>query len=277
MCRLLAYIGAPTFLSEHVERPSRSLISQSLTATEAKTVTQGDGVGIGWYGERPEPGVYRESRPAWSDENLRALCRQIRAGVFFAHVRAATGTDASRANCHPFASGRFMFMHNGQIGGYARIRRGVEALIDDRFYDERQGTSDSEAIFLAAQSAGLADDPGAAFAQVLGRIARLQHAQGIRSALRFSACFTDGRSLQAFRWASDGRCPSLYLRRLPDAVMVVSEPYDTDRDAWEVVPPGSSLSIDAALRVSVSAFGPPTNADDGLVQRAPAAAGAAAA
>jgi glutamine amidotransferase len=277
MCRLLAYIGAPTFLSEHVERPSRSLISQSLTATEAKTVTQGDGVGIGWYGERTAPGVYRESRPAWSDENLRALCRQIRAGVFFAHVRAATGTDATRANCHPFASGRFMFMHNGQIGGYSRIRRGVEALIDDRFYDERLGTSDSEAIFLAAQSSDLSEDPAAAFAQVLDRIARLQHAHGIRSALRFSACFTDGHRLQAFRWASDGRCPSLYLRRLPDAVLVASEPYDADRDAWEPVPPGSSLSIDAALQVSMKAFGPPAHAEAGSAERrhAPAAAPAA--
>lgn len=275
MCRLLAYIGAPTFLSEHVERPDRSLISQSLTANEAKTVTQGDGVGIGWYGERPEPGVYRESRPAWSDENLRALCRQIRAGVFFAHVRAATGTDASRANCHPFASGRFMFMHNGQIGGYSRIRRGVEALIDDRFYDGRLGTSDSEAIFLAAQSTGTGHGPAAAFAQVLGRIAQLQHAHGIRSALRFSACFTDGHSLHAFRWASDGRCPSLYLRRLPDAVLVVSEPYDADRDAWEPVPPGSSLSIDASLRVIVAPFGPPMENDEAAVSPMPASAAGA--
>lgn len=47
-------------------------------------------------------------------------------------MRAATGTDASRANCHPFADDRHLFMRNGQIGGYGRIRRRVEALIDDR-------------------------------------------------------------------------------------------------------------------------------------------------
>jgi glutamine amidotransferase len=256
MCRLLAYIGAPTFLSEHVERPVRSLISQSLTAAEAKTTTQGDGVGIGWYGERPEPGVYRESRPAWSDDNLRALCRQIRAGVFFAHVRAATGTDASRANCHPFGSGHRLFMHNGQVGGYARIRRRVEALIDDRMYDARLGTSDSEAIFLAALSAGLDEDPTRAFAAVLGSIERLQCAEGIRAPLRFSACYTDGRAVHAFRWASDGRCPSLYVRRSGDAVLLVSEPYDDDRDAWTPVPPGSSLRVDASLRIEVAPFGP---------------------
>jgi predicted glutamine amidotransferase len=254
MCRLLAYLGAPTFLSEHVERPARSLIAQSLTAVEAKTVTQGDGAGIGWYGERTEPGVYRESRPAWSDDNLRALCRHIRAGLFFAHVRAATGTDASRANCHPFASGARLFMHNGQIGGYARIRRPVESLICDGVYDTRLGTSDSEAIFLAALSDGLDADPAAAFAQVLTRIARLQRDHGIRAPLRFTACYSDGSSLHAFRWASDDQCPSLYLRRLDDAVLVASEPYDQAAGAWECVPAASHVQVDRSLRVTISRF-----------------------
>lgn len=255
MCRLLAYLGAPAFLSDHVEAPRRSLIAQSLTSAEAKTATQGDGVGVGWYGDRTEPGVYRESRPAWSDENLRSLCRSIRAGLFFAHVRAATGTDASRANCHPFASGRRMFMHNGQIGGYGRIRRRVESLIDDRVYDGRLGTSDSEAIFLAAMSRGLDDDPAAGFATVLADIARVQQEHGIRAPLRFAACYTDGRTLHAFRWASDDRSPSLYLRRVRDGVLVVSEPYDDDRDAWRAVPPDTVVTVDASLGVSEAPFG----------------------
>ena len=98
----------------------------------------------------PEPGIYREVRPAWSDENLRSLCDQVRSGLFFAHVRASTGTATTRANCHPFAHGRYLFMHNGQIGGYARIKRRLEALIPDELYERRLGTTDSEAIFLAA-------------------------------------------------------------------------------------------------------------------------------
>jgi glutamine amidotransferase len=260
MCRLVAYLGAPTFLSEHVERPSRSLIAQSLTAAEAKTVTQGDGVGVGWYGERPEPGTYREPRPAWSDENLRSLCRHIRSGLFFAHVRAATGTDASRANCHPFASGTRLFMHNGQIGGYGRIRRRVEAMIDDRLYDARLGTSDSEALFLAALSRGLDGDPAEGFAAVLGEVAREQRAAGIRAPLRFAACYTDGTALHAFRWASDDRSPSLYLRRLDEGVLVVSEPYDDARGAWEPVAPDTALRIGPDLSVRATRFGAPVGA-----------------
>ncbi len=84
MCRFLAYHGDPVYLDELVCAPTHSLVHQSLHATEAQTETNGDGFGIGWYGDRPEPGLYRDVRPAWSDENLRSLSRQIRARTFFA-------------------------------------------------------------------------------------------------------------------------------------------------------------------------------------------------
>jgi predicted glutamine amidotransferase len=129
MCRFLAYHGEPILLEQLIASPSHSLIKQSQHAAEGKTETNGDGFGVGWYGERPEPGLYRELRPAWSDENLWSICAQVRSKLFFAHVRAATGTATTRANCHPFALGRFMFMHNGQIGGYRTIRRRIEALV----------------------------------------------------------------------------------------------------------------------------------------------------
>ena len=97
MCRFLAYSGVPVFLEDFVASPCHSLIHQSLHAEEAKTGTNGDGFGVGWYGERPEPGHYREVRPAWSDENLLSIARQVRSHLFFAHVRAATGTATTRA------------------------------------------------------------------------------------------------------------------------------------------------------------------------------------
>src|SRR3546814_4163740 len=100
MCRWLAYTGAPVFLDELICKPTHSLVEQSLCATEAKSPTNGDGFGIGWYGERPEPGLYREVLPAWNDPNLRNLAYQIRAGLFFAHVRASTGTASSRSEEH---------------------------------------------------------------------------------------------------------------------------------------------------------------------------------
>jgi glutamine amidotransferase len=241
MCRFLAYRGRPILLEELVAAPAHSLIAQSLHAEESRTTTNGDGFGIGWYGERPSPGLYREVHPAWSDENLRSLCAQVRSGLFFAHVRASTGTATSRANCHPFAAEHFMFMHNGQIGGWQTLRRQVEALIPDPLYPARQGTTDSEAILLAAIADGLADDPPAAIARTLRRIAAMMEDAGITAPLRFTAALTDGDDLWAFRWATDDQPPTLYWREDEDGLIVVSEPLDGHRADWASIPAGHYL------------------------------------
>ena len=141
MCRFLAYRGEPVFMEDLISAPAHSLVHQSLHAEEAKTGTNGDGFGVGWYGDKPMPGLYREVHPAWSDENLKSLCTQVRSSLFFAHVRAATGTATTRANCHPFTHDQWMFMHNGQIGGWPLIRRKVESLIPDEYYGARTGTT----------------------------------------------------------------------------------------------------------------------------------------
>jgi glutamine amidotransferase len=241
MCRFLAYRGAPVFLADLVCAPAHSLVHQSLHAAEAKTGTNGDGFGIGWYGERPEPGLYREIRPAWSDENLKSICDQVRSRLFFAHVRASTGTSTTRANCHPFAYGGYLFMHNGQIGGYPRVKRRIEALIPDRMYEARLGTTDSEAIFLAALADGLARDPVGAMARTLRRVRAEMDGAGIDEPLRFTAAMTDGETLIAYRWACDGRPPSLYYRDGDAGLVVVSEPIDGDEGAWREVPKGCAL------------------------------------
>ncbi len=256
MCRFLAYRGAPVLLEALVAAPSHSLIHQSLHATEAKTETNGDGFGIGWYGERTEPGLYREVRPAWSDENLRSLCAQVRAGLFFAHVRAATGTATTRANCHPFASGKWMFMHNGQIGGWPVVRRRVENMIPDDLYHARQGTTDSEALLLVALANGLEDDPAGAMTATLARIQGLMQASGVTDPLRFTAALSDGNRLWAFRWASDQRPPTLYWREDEDGLVVVSEPIDQHRVDWHAVPEGGLLESRPGEPVRVSLMPP---------------------
>ncbi len=60
MCRWIAYNGAAIPLEDLISKPSNSLLAQSVHAQEAKVETNGDGFGIGWYGERDDPGIYRE-------------------------------------------------------------------------------------------------------------------------------------------------------------------------------------------------------------------------
>ena len=82
MCRWIAYRGETIALEHYVTTPAHSLISQSIQALESTASVNGDGFGLGWYdAEDTSPGLYREVRPAWSDENLRHLCRHIRSGL----------------------------------------------------------------------------------------------------------------------------------------------------------------------------------------------------
>src|SRR6218665_2498964 len=192
MCRFLAYTGKPVFLDTLLIEPDSSLVSQSLAAREAKTQVNGDGCGVGWYGARPEPGVYRGTLPAWSDANLASLCRLVSASMFLAHVRSATSGEVSMSNCHPFAAGRHLFLHNGQIGGYDRIRRSVEAMTPDDLYARRRGNGDSEAIFLSALGHGFDADPVMALSRTLAVCQRIMHANAIPEALRFTAILADG-------------------------------------------------------------------------------------
>lgn len=247
MCRWIAYQGPSIALEHYVTAPAHSLVEQSRRALEATASTNGDGFGLGWYGEHDEPGLYREVRPAWSDENLHHLCRHIRSHLFFAHVRASTGTPTTRSNCHPFVFGRWMFMHNGQVGEWARIRRKVEALILDEHYAARVGTTDSEAVFLAILSAGADRDPVGATLRTLQTLSALVRRADSKEALRFTSALTDGRDLYAFCYASAGKANTLYYReggaglssseRGPRGVVLASEPLDGERDVWKPVPP----------------------------------------
>jgi predicted glutamine amidotransferase len=256
MCRWAAYLGEPLFLEEVLSAPCHSLVAQSHHAREGKTATNGDGFGVAWYGERPEPGLYRDILPAWSDPNLKSIGRQIRSPLFLAHVRASTGGATSRANCHPFAHGRWSFMHNGQIGCLDAIRRRLEGGLSDALYAARQGTTDSELFFLLMLDEGLEHDAAGAVARAAARVIDAARIAGVEPAFKLTAAFADGERLHAVRWASAGTAPSLYLgRHRGGGRCVVSEPFDRDEPNWQPVAPGSLVTV-TRDGVAVSPFAP---------------------
>jgi predicted glutamine amidotransferase len=238
MCRWIAYRGRAIALSHYVTEPEHSLITQSIRALESTASTNGDGFGLGWYDHHREPGLYREIRPAWSDENLKYLCRHIQSHLFFAHVRAATGTPVTRPNCHPFSCGTWLFMHNGFVGGWPRLRRRIEALIPDELYPARVGTTDSEALFLAIFGSGMAH-PVAATERLLAHVSKLVDKD--KEPFRFTAALSNGRDLYAFRYSVNDSSNSLYYRASEQDLLVVSEPIDHDRARWTTVPDNSVL------------------------------------
>ncbi len=250
MCRWAAYRGEPLYLEELVSSPAHSLIEQSHCATRAKTATNGDGFGIAWYGDHPEPGRYRDILPAWSDCNLRSLARQIRSPLFLAHVRAATTGATRRDNCHPFVHGHWSFMHNGQIAGFDRIRRPMEALLSDELFHARTGTTDSELLFLLALQFGLDTDPLGAMEQAIAEVERLSRATAGEVLVRFTAAFSNGHDLYAVRYATDHRPPTLFASPMGASSgrtghCLVSEPLNDDTDTWEEIPDGSAVTVTA--------------------------------
>ena len=241
MCRWLTYMGEPIFLDQLIYEPENSLIHQSMDASEGKTVTNGDGFGLGWYGHRETPGQYREILPAWNDENLRNVAHQLRSPMFMAHVRASTGTSTSRSNCHPFRFGKWLFMHNGSIGGFALIRRQIEALLPNDLYAQRVGTTDSEAFFLLLAANDMEKDAPGAFEKTVGQILGLMRAAGVKEGFRMTAALTDGQTLYALRYSSRAAQPTLYWRSTKDSLLVVSEPLDEDAGHWQPVAPSTML------------------------------------
>ncbi|MFI8193780.1 class II glutamine amidotransferase [Streptomyces sp. NPDC085946] len=262
MCRWLAYSGTPVLLETILYRPRHSLIDQSLHARLGVETTNGDGFGVGWYADaRDGPGVIRDVSPAWNNRNLREIASHVRSPLFFAHIRASTGTAVQQTNCHPFRHGRWMWMHNGAITDFHRLRRDLALAVDPVLFSQIEGSTDSEIMFFLALTFGLDQDPPGAVARMTGLVERLGREHGVRFPLQMTVAVTDGERTWAFRHSSEGNSRSLFfssrvetLRKLhPDVTflqevsdgtrLIVSEPLGDLPGAWNEVPEGSYLVV----------------------------------
>ncbi|HUA45215.1 MAG TPA: class II glutamine amidotransferase [Solirubrobacteraceae bacterium] len=257
MCRWLAYSGSPVLLEKALYSPAHSLIDQSLHSKLGAEATNGDGFGIGWYDDQPTPGVFRSIEPAWNDENLRELSAHVTSGLFFAHIRAAIGSAVQQTNCHPFRHGRWLFMHNGFIADFPRVKRDLAMAVDDSLYPEIAGQADTELLFYIALTFGLEDDPPDAVARAIGLVEEVGHAKGVKYPFQGTVATTDGERTWAFRYSSEGKSRSLFftssvptvrklypdlpvLDEVSDATrLVVSEPIGNAPGAWNEVPESS--------------------------------------
>ncbi len=257
MCRWLAYSGSPILLSEVLYGGAHSLIDQSLHSRLGAETTNGDGFGVGWYGAPQQPGVFHSTEPAWNDRNLRELADHISSGLFFTHIRAAIGSAVQQTNCHPFRHDRWLFMHNGYINQFATIKRDLVLAVDPSLFAEIEGQTDSETLFFLALTFGLQDDPPAAIERAIGLVEAVAGRHGVANAFQGTIATTDGESIWAVRYSTEGKSRSLFyttdvptLRKLypdrrdfaafsADARLVVSEPLGDVPGVWNEVPEGT--------------------------------------
>ncbi|KAF3908576.1 hypothetical protein ABW21_db0208677 [Orbilia brochopaga] len=243
----------------------------------------GDGFGIGYYTSPAlgsEPCIFTSTTPAWNCNNLTRLAEKTTSSLVFAHVRATTTGQLSESNCHPFTYNSIMFMHNGNIACFPKIKRNIVLDIEERFFLVVEGSTDSEwafALFLdTLNKLGVdpASAPPAGFGHQILRQAMLNTITRLNdfcdsaditepSLLNFAA--TDGHSVVCTRYISSrtDEAASLYFSsgtrfheykhggfyrmerhdRGQDLVMVASEPLTFERGDWVTVPTNSILSI----------------------------------
>jgi predicted glutamine amidotransferase len=255
MCRWLAYSGDPIPLEALIVQRKYSLIDQSLHSRLGATTTNGDGFGVGWYdGVRPEPALYRSVHPAWNDRNLRELASHVSSPLFFSHIRASTGTAVQETNTHPFRFGRWLFMHNGAVREFPRVRRDLIMQIDPELIPFMEGSADSEVLFLLALTFGLEDDAVTALERMVGLVEDVGEAHGVEHPIQMTVAATDGVRIIAARYSSEGESRTLYfstdaralkqryadddrIQQLSDeARAVVSEPLGDLEGVWNAVP-----------------------------------------
>ena len=258
MCRWLAYSGSPILIEELLYKPKHSLIDQSRHARLGIDTTNGDGFGVGWYAPDTEtPAVFHSIEPAWNDRNLREVASHVHSPLFLAHIRASTGTAVQQTNCHPFRHDKWLWVHNGLVRDFHRIKRELALAVDESLYSYMEGSTDSEMLFYLALTFGLEDGPPAAVERMVGHVEEVGRRRGIEHPIQMTIGTTDGKSVWAFRYSSEGKSRTLYystdmrtvrelypdrprLQEVSDETrIVVSEPLADLPGAWNEVPESS--------------------------------------
>jgi glutamine amidotransferase len=225
MCRHLAYVGPEVSLKSLLIDPPYGLYRQAWAPRMQRHGTvNADGFGIGWYASGdPVPARYRRAVPIWGDPSLPDLARVTRSSAVLAAVRDATvGTALGEAAAAPFASGSWLFSHNGLLAGWPASAAGlarVEPLL------ALEAMTDSAFLWLLILERLQARAPAD-----VALAATIDAAEAAGGTGRFNFLLTDGRTIVATT-AGD----TLWYRRADDGVTVASEPCD-DEPGWAEVP-----------------------------------------
>jgi predicted glutamine amidotransferase len=261
MCRWMGWLGQPVLIDELLFKTQHGIVDQSLHSRMGAETTNGDGFGMGWYGAGDGPGVYHSVAPAWGDANLRELAGHIESPLFLAHVRAAIGSPVQQTNCHPFRRGRWLFVHNGYIAEFHRLRRDLMLAIAPEQFADVQGSTDTEVVFHLALTLGLEADPLAALERTIGLIEAVAAEHHVDAPVQGTFGVSDGTCLWAVRYASEGPARTLFASADVDAVkrlhpenprlqrlsegdrLIVSEPFADLPGVWKEIPEATAVCV----------------------------------
>ena len=264
MCRWIAYSGQPIGIDTLVINPSHSLMRQSFDSKMhyksdgTINVMNADGFGLGWFSDKPEPALYKIADPAWSNENIKEICTNVKSHLFMAHIRDASTGAIQRSNAHPFKHDKWIFQHNGRIDNFITIKRELQFDIEPDLFPLIRGTTDSETIFFLLLTYGLDYDPIGAVRRMIERVERACVNQKIPIVFTLSCAISNGKELYTINYANGAKSNSQYYSSHQDcmneqssdtviiparSVVVVSEPLAQNNKHWIETPDGTFATI----------------------------------
>jgi glutamine amidotransferase len=162
-------------------------------------------------------------------------------------------------NCHPFRYNNWLFVHNGEIFEIEKFRRELLLAVDQKYFENILGSTDSELMFHLALTFGLEKDPIGAMEKMVGFVEKVGKKNNVPESVWMTIGLSDGKTLWGFRYASDGNAPTLFhsrevselesinpkiLNRLSDeARIIVSEPIGKFKEMWAEIPQSSTVII----------------------------------
>ena len=156
MCRVLAYLGAPTPLETLLYATDLSLARQAYSPRMMATFVNLAGFGFAAWDDATahpdDPFVYRVTAVPTHDENLHALAHKLAPSCVLAHVRGVVdGQPAvvSQQNTHPFrfARAHVALAHNGHLREFDRMRSDLQAHVRPELVRWVEGNTDSEWMY----------------------------------------------------------------------------------------------------------------------------------
>ena len=270
MCRLCIYKGSNINL-EYLLKPTNSILKQSLNYPFTPFIEDknsrdheinGDGFGICWE-KNKDIFSYKSVRPPWNDTNIINLSKYIESSFYFTHVRAikpfSTYSSVHEHNCHPFKYNNFIWMHNGEIKNKIILSNYLHKNSCLNLIANIKGNTDSELafyIFLSLlENKYLKEGKKMAqnyfYKKVIECIKIITSLINEVSSLNFSVY--DGNTIICTRYinSKDENPPSLYYGKniklknkgLNNNIIISSEPINTNRSDWILVPKNKLLIL----------------------------------
>jgi predicted glutamine amidotransferase len=152
-------------------------------------------------------------------------------------------------------------VHNGYIADFHLLRRDLMFAIEPAQFADVQGSTDTEVVFHLALTFGLESDPVGALERTVGLIEATAREHGVGAPVQGTFGVSDGTTLWAVRYASEGPARSLFASADVDSIkrlhpenprlqrlgegdrLIVSEPFGDLPGVWREIPDATAVRV----------------------------------